>query len=88
MQPAQVVEQVDAYVLVAFVPFKPGNVHSARFWHAIRVRQPSTKTEAGVAHSTRLELFCRLFLGLFVGFFFALPPLFSYVTCRRTSCRK
>src|SRR5579864_1406235 len=49
---------------------------SARFWRNIGVRQPSTKTEAGVANSTRLKLFCRLFLGLFVGFFCITAALF------------
>ena len=42
----------------------------------ISLWEPLTTTEADVAHSLRLELFCRLFLGLFVGFFCVTAALF------------
>ncbi|SIT45591.1 conserved hypothetical protein [Paraburkholderia piptadeniae] len=42
----------------------------------MRVLQPLSKVEAGVANFPRLELLCRLFLGLFVGFFCVTAALF------------
>lgn len=56
--------------------FNTWAVNSTRFWRNMRARKPSTTTEAGVANFTRLELFCRLFLGLFVGFFCITAALF------------
>ncbi|WP_143062387.1 hypothetical protein [Paraburkholderia diazotrophica] len=54
-----------------------GDINSARFWRNMSVLQPSSKVEAGVANFPRLDLLCRLFLGLFVGFFCVTAALFS-----------
>ncbi|KND57423.1 hypothetical protein BSCH_01479c [Candidatus Paraburkholderia schumanniana] len=52
--------------------------HSAKFWRNIKGRQLPTQTEAGVTSSKTLELICRLFVGLFVGFFCVTAVLFVH----------